>query len=91
MPELPSVGDTVKGYDVDFWVALFTPSGTAKEISTKLYGVLARTLAGADVRERFAAQGADVVGGSPGELAITLREDLAKWAKIITATGVKID
>jgi len=91
VPELPPVGDTVKGYDVDFWVALFTPSGTAKEISTKLYSGLTRALAGADVRERFAAQGADVVGGSPDELATTLRADLAKWAKIVTATGVKID
>jgi len=91
VPELPPVGDTVKGYDVDFWVALFTPSGTAKEISTKLYSALTRALAGADVRERFAAQGADVVGGSPDELATTLRADLAKWAKIVTATGVKID
>lgn len=90
-PELPPVGDTVKGYDVDFWVALFTPSGTAQQISTKIYGALATALAGADVRERFAAQGAEVVGGSPGELATTLRDDLAKWAKIVRAIGVKID
>jgi tripartite-type tricarboxylate transporter receptor subunit TctC len=88
-PEVPPVGDTVKGYDVDFWVALFTPSGTAKEVSTKLYDALVRALP--DVRERFAAQGAEVVGGSPGELATTLRDDLAKWATIVKATGVKID
>lgn len=88
-PDVPPVGDTLKGYDVDFWVGLFTPSGTAKETTTKLYGALVRAVP--NMRERFAAQGAEVVGGSPGELASALRADLAKWAKIIRASGIRID
>lgn len=90
-PEVPPVGDTVPGYDADFWVALFTPAGTPRDVPTKLHGALSRSLASADVRERFAQQGADVVGSTPAELATALRSDMAKWAKVVKAAGIKID
>lgn len=62
-PEVPPVGDTVQGYDADFWVALlFAPAGTPANVGARLRGVLAKGLAAADVKEKFAAQGADVVG-----------------------------
>jgi tripartite-type tricarboxylate transporter receptor subunit TctC len=50
-----------------------------------------KALAGADVRERMAAQGAEVVGGTPGELAAALKEDLVKWARVVKAARVTID
>jgi tripartite-type tricarboxylate transporter receptor subunit TctC len=90
-PDVPPVGDTVTGYDADFWVALFTPAGTPKEAPAKLYAVLAKALGNPEVRERFAAQGADVVGGSPEQLAAALRDDMVKWAKVVKAAGVTID
>ncbi len=62
-PEVPPVGDTVKGYDADF----------------------------AEVRERFAAQGAEVVGAGPEALAAALREDVVKWGRVVKAAGIKID
>jgi tripartite-type tricarboxylate transporter receptor subunit TctC len=90
-PDVPPVGDTVAGYDADFWVALFTPAGTPKEVPAKLNAVLAKALANPEVRERFAAQGADVVGGGPDQLAAALRDDIVKWAKVVKAAGVTID
>lgn len=90
-PEVPPVGDTVKGYDADFWVGLFTPAGTAKEVPAKLHGALVKALANPDVRERFAAQGAEVVGGSSGELAAALRADVVKWGRVVKAANIKID
>jgi tripartite-type tricarboxylate transporter receptor subunit TctC len=90
-PDVPPVGETVTGYDADFWVALFTPAGTPKEVPAKLYAVLAKALANPEVRERFAAQGADVVGGTPEQLAAALRDDIIKWAKVVKAAGVTID
>jgi tripartite-type tricarboxylate transporter receptor subunit TctC len=90
-PEVPPVADTVTGYDADFWVALFTPAGTPKEVPSKLYGALVKALADAQVRERFAAQGAEVVGGTPEQLSTALRNDLVKWAKVVKTAGVKID
>src|SRR3954471_677517 len=90
-PEVPPIGDTVVGYDADFWVALFAPAGTPKEIPSRLHAALASALTAADVRERFAAQGAEVVASSPAELSAALRNDVAKWAKVVKAAGVKID
>ena len=90
-PDVPPVGDTVAGYDADFWVALFTPAGTPKDVPAKLNAVLAKALANPEVRERFAAQGADVVGGGPEQLATALRDDIVKWAKVVKAAGVTID
>lgn len=90
-PDVPPVGDAVAGYDADFWVGLFTPAGTPKEVPARLNAALAKALANPEVRERFAAQGADVVGGSPEQLAAALRDDIAKWAKVVKAAGVTID
>ena len=90
-PEVPPVGDTVKGYDADFWVALFAPAGTSRDVTTKLNGALGKALANAEVRERFAAQGAEVVGAGPEALAAALREDVVKWGRVVKAAGIKID
>ena len=90
-PEVPPVGDTVKGYDADFWVGLFTPSGTAKDVPAKLHGALVKALADAEVRERFAAQGAEVAGGTPEQLSAALRDDVVKWGKVVKAAGIRID
>jgi tripartite-type tricarboxylate transporter receptor subunit TctC len=90
-PEVPPIGETVAGYDADFWVALFTPAGTTKDVPTKLHGALVKALAAADVRERFAAQGAEVVGGTPDQLSAALRNDVIKWAKVVKSAGIKID
>jgi tripartite-type tricarboxylate transporter receptor subunit TctC len=90
-PEVPPVGDTVKGYDADFWVGLFTPARTTKEVPAMLHGALAKALADAQVRERFAAQGAEVVGGTPEQLSAALRNDVAKWGRVVKDAGIKID
>jgi len=90
-PDVPPVGDTVAGYDADFWVALFTPAGTPQEVPAKLNGVLVKALANPEIRERFAAQGAEVVAGTPDQLAAALRDDIVKWAKVVKTAGVTID
>jgi tripartite-type tricarboxylate transporter receptor subunit TctC len=90
-PEVAPVGDTVKGYDADFWVGLFTPAGTPKDVPARLHGALVKALASAEVREKFAAQGAEVVGGTPEQLSAALRDDVGKWAKVVKTAGIKID
>lgn len=52
---------------------------------------LGKGLANAEVRERFAAQGAEVVGAGPEALAAALREDVVKWGRVVKAAGIKID
>jgi tripartite-type tricarboxylate transporter receptor subunit TctC len=55
------------------------------------WGVLAKGLAAPGVNEKFAAQGAEVVGAGPEQLAAALRNDVVKWAKVVKAASVKID
>ena len=90
-PEVPPVGDTVAGYDADFWVALFAPAGSPKEVVSKLHGALAKALGSADVRERFAQQGAEPVGSTPEQLSAALRSDMAKWANVVRDAKIRID
>ena len=90
-PEVPPVGDTVKGYDADFWVALFAPAGSPKEVAAKLHGVLSKSLASPETKEKFAAQGAEVVGAGAAELSAALRNDVVKWAGVVKAASIKID
>ncbi|HYG55490.1 MAG TPA: tripartite tricarboxylate transporter substrate binding protein [Burkholderiales bacterium] len=90
-PEVPPVGDTVKGYDADFWVALFAPAGTPKDVPAKLTSVLSKSLSSTDTKEKFAAQGAEVVGTGPESLATALRNDVVKWAKVVKDAKIKID
>jgi tripartite-type tricarboxylate transporter receptor subunit TctC len=90
-PEVPPVADAVAGYNADFWVGLFTVEGTPREINARLQAAMAKALAGADVRERMAAQGAEVVGGTAEQLAAALKDDLVKWARVVKAARVTID
>ncbi|TMH17867.1 MAG: tripartite tricarboxylate transporter substrate binding protein [Betaproteobacteria bacterium] len=90
-PGVPPVADAVAGYNADFWVGLFTVAGTSSELIVKLHGAMVKALAGADVRERVAAQGAEVVGGTPEQLAAALKEDMVKWARVVKAARITID
>ena len=67
------------------------PAGTPTNVGARLQGALAKGLGAADVKEKFAAQGAEVVGAGPEQLAAALRNDVVKWAKVVKAASVKID
>jgi tripartite-type tricarboxylate transporter receptor subunit TctC len=70
---------------------LFAPRGTPPEIIARLHAETARILDAPDVREAFARQGAEVSGSTPEQLGAYVASELAKWAKVVAASGARID
>jgi tripartite-type tricarboxylate transporter receptor subunit TctC len=90
-PELPAIAETVPGYEVVNWFGILAPGGTPPGIVARVNKELNAALASSALRERLAAQGADVVGGTPEDFGRIIRSDFAKWAKVVKASGAKVD
>ncbi len=89
LPDLPAIGETLPGYDVTGWYALFVPARTPKDIIQKMYAGAKAATDDAIVRKRLEDQGMIVVGGTPDELGKFHKEDLAKWGPVIKEAGLK--
>ena len=88
-PELPTVADTVPGFDVLSWYALFVPARTPAAIVRKLHGDTVAILREPDTREKLEKTGVLVVGSTPEELAAQLRAETELWGPVIKAAGIK--
>jgi len=91
LPELPTIQEAGFKYDTSGWYGFVGPAGLPKPIVARLNEALVKTLASAEVRERFSAQGIDGIGSTPAAFADFLREEMAKWRKVIVASGLKGD
>jgi tripartite-type tricarboxylate transporter receptor subunit TctC len=90
-PDIPAIGETVPGYSGDLWVALFAVKGTPKEVTQKLAQTMQTALADKTLRDKLGAQGAEVMSGTPQQLATMLKGDIDKWAKIVKSSGAQVD
>ena len=90
VPELPTIAESgVPGYAASGWFGVLAPAATPRGIITRLNAVIVKGIMNADTRERLAALGGEVVANTPAEFAAYLRDDLAKWSKLIKAIGLK--
>jgi tripartite-type tricarboxylate transporter receptor subunit TctC len=90
-PELPAIAETVPGYEVVNWFGVLAPAGTPRAIIVRLNQALETALGSPELRGRLSAQGADAAGGTPEDFARLIRSDLAKWAKVVKASGAQVD
>jgi tripartite-type tricarboxylate transporter receptor subunit TctC len=91
-PDLPTVGESgVPGFDMSTWWGLVAPAGVGKDVIGRLHGEAVKALALADVKERIAAAGADIVGSSPEDFAAFIRSERAKYARIVKEANIKIE
>ena len=89
VPELPTVAEAgVPGYEMTNWYGLLLPGGTPKDIIGKINAEVVRILNSPAIRERLASEGAIVVGSTPEGFAAFLRQEMAKFAKIVKASGM---
>jgi len=89
-PAIPTIAEQgVPGYEAVQWYGLMAPAGTPREIVSKLHKAVVTALKDAAVRERFISSGADPVGNSPEEFAQLVKSEVAKWAKVVKAAGLK--
>ena len=92
LPEVPTLGET--GFQTilsENWYGLFAPAGTPKEVVAKLFAELDKAIHAPDIREKLAAQGAEIRENTPEQTAAFLNTEMVKWAKVIKASGARID
>jgi len=90
VPDLPTVGETVPGYESVSWSAILAPKGTPKDIVARWNTELNRILQMPDVRARMDSIGLDIVGGTQAQLRQVLTQDIAKWKKVVKAANIKL-
>ena len=90
-PDLPTIAESgAPGYSATSWTALYTPAGAPPEIVRKIGREAVRSIQAGDMREKLAADGAEPGGGTPEELAAYLRQEIAKWRKVIRSANIQI-
>jgi tripartite-type tricarboxylate transporter receptor subunit TctC len=91
LPDVPTVSETVPGYSMSTWYGAVAPAKVSREIVQRLNQEIVKALALADVKERMASLGADVVGSSPEETATIFRNDIAKFTKVAHEAKIHAD
>jgi tripartite-type tricarboxylate transporter receptor subunit TctC len=95
LPELPTIaeagGPALKGYDASSWFGLLAPAGTPMDIVNRVQQETAKALGTPALKERLQAQGAIPSGNTSAEFAQFIAAETAKWAKVVKASGAKVD
>ncbi len=92
LPDVPTVAEAgVPGFDFDSWTGYLVPVGTPRELIVKLHADITRTLAASEVRDKLVTLGFDLVGGTPEAFATLIRNDIARFGKLIKAAGIKAE
>ncbi len=91
MPELPTVGDTVKGYEATAWFGVGMPKGTPRAIIEKVNAEVNRALADPKMRERLAELGGHPIGGTPEDFGKVIAAETEKWAKVVAFSGATVE
>jgi tripartite-type tricarboxylate transporter receptor subunit TctC len=91
LPDVPTIAETVPGYQDVQWAAFMAPAGTPAEIIDRLQKEIVSILRMPESRERLAVDGAEVVGSTPDELAAFLKAETAKWMNVVKAAGIEPD
>ena len=93
LPELPTIAEAgpVKGFDASSWFGLFAPAGTPAEIVNRIQQETARSFAAPAFKERLLSQGAIPGGQPPAEFVAFIAAETTKWARVVKASGAKVD
>jgi tripartite-type tricarboxylate transporter receptor subunit TctC len=90
-PDIPTIGETVPGYDAATWSGVIAPSGVPRPIIDKLNALMNKAIRSKSFQDRFAMIGDEPAGGSPEDFAALIKKDSAKWADVVKRSGAKLD
>jgi tripartite-type tricarboxylate transporter receptor subunit TctC len=91
IPDLPTIGETVPGYEVSVWFGICGPKGMPPEIVAKLNAAINAVLANPKIKDRFHDLGGEVMPMSPAEFGHLVADETAKWAKVVKSAGLKVE
>ena len=91
IPDVPTIGETVPGYEVSIWYGIAAPRGTPPEIVGKLNQAVNAILADAKLQTRLAELGGEPMPMTPAEFGELVAEETEKWGKVIRAAKIKAE
>jgi tripartite-type tricarboxylate transporter receptor subunit TctC len=92
LPQVPTVAESgYKGFEAVTWFGLLGPAKLPPDITAQLNAEVNKALRTPDLQKKYADQGVDVSGSTPEQFAILIRNDIAKWGKVVKESGAKID
>ena len=91
IPDVPTIAETVPGYEAYTWFAMYFPAGTPVDMVARMNREATKILASDDIKRKFAEFGAEPVGGTPEQLAAFMASETTKWARVIRESGARID
>ena len=90
-PDVPTIAETIPGYETYTWNALFAPAGTPKDVIDRLNASAKKALADPAVAEKMKGFSATIVASTPDELGAHLRSEIAKWRKVVDEARIQLE
>jgi tripartite-type tricarboxylate transporter receptor subunit TctC len=91
LPEIPAVAETLKGFEIDTWWGLVAPAGTPPDVIAKLNQAFVAALNSPETKTRFASLMAEPVANTPEQFADFMKKELAKYERVVKASGARVD
>jgi len=91
MPELPTIGEYLKGFEASTWFGILSSAGTPRDIVQRLNAEIGKVMRRDDVRSQLLAQGYEPPTSTPEQFADYIRSELAKWSKVVKASGARAE
>lgn len=88
-PDIPAIAETVPGFDMDGWIGFLMPAGTPRAVINTFNAALQKAVDRPDMQQKLASQGFDAQGGTPEEFATIIKNDVAKYSKVIAEAGIR--
>jgi tripartite-type tricarboxylate transporter receptor subunit TctC len=91
VPEVPAIAESLPGFDIVSWQAIFAPAGVPKPVVDRLAGEMIKAIHDPDIKSKLIAQGVEPSGMTPAELSAFQKSEVEKWARVIKAGNIKLD
>jgi len=91
LPDLPAIAETLPGYDSAVWYGVLAPAGTPADIIARLNREFLAALKNTELRQRLMVEAFEPIGTPPEQLRAYMKSEIARWAKLVKATGTRID
>jgi len=91
LPDVPTISETIPGFEVPLWYGLFAPAGTPRDIVNRLNAELTKVMNSAEIHERMTTLGWDPITNTPEEFTAQIKAESAVWADVVKKSGARID
>lgn len=91
LPEVPTIAETIPGFEVALWNGIFAPAGTPSAAVQRISGAIAGAMRTEEMRGRLAQQGSEPVGSTPEQFAAFIATEIPKWAELVRISGATVE